>query len=104
MQQHITSPTHRSGHMLDLVISRTASAVISNTSVYPSSISDHFSVLFHLTTPKIPSTRQLEHVRNFRDLDQCCFEEDLSAKLASIDTQLDHLLCWKSTKQLLHQQ
>ena len=104
LEQHVTGSTHRSGHTLDLVISRsansaisapcvhsirTASSIISDTCIHPSSISDHYSVLFHLATPLPPSMRQVEHVRNYRDLDLVSFETDLRDKLTIVETESD---------------
>ena len=43
LQQHVTKPTHKEGHTLDLVISRASSSIISTTDGFDASISDHFS-------------------------------------------------------------
>ena len=48
LKQHVTEPTHMKGHMLELVITRSSSSIVSSTTAYPCSISDHYSVVFHL--------------------------------------------------------
>ena len=46
LEQRVTQTTHKGGHMLDLVITRTTSSIVHTTEVYRSCISDHSSVLF----------------------------------------------------------
>ena len=57
LEQRVTQPTHRGGHMLDLLITRTTSSIIRTTEVYRSCISDHFSVLFPLAISTVQSQR-----------------------------------------------
>ncbi|KAK7938465.1 hypothetical protein WMY93_001791 [Mugilogobius chulae] len=45
--QHVSEPTHRRGHILDLVQTRT-DVKITNVSVKPNSFSDHFTVFFNV--------------------------------------------------------
>ena len=43
--QHITAPTHRYGHCLDLMITReNTSPLISNITVHPG-LSDHYAII-----------------------------------------------------------
>ncbi|KAI0214517.1 putative RNA-directed DNA polymerase from transposon BS [Lamellibrachia satsuma] len=89
LKQHVTEPTHMKGHMLDLVITRSSSSIVSSTTAYPSSISDHYSVVFRLSSASPVSARAVKQLRDFRGLDLVRLETDLSSRLASIDTTLD---------------
>ena len=89
LKQHVTEPTHMKGHMLDLVITRSSSSIVSSTTAYPSSISDHYSVVFRLSSASPVSARAVKQLRDFRGLDVVRLETDLSSRLASIDTTLD---------------
>ena len=69
LKQHINVSTHRSGHTLDLVITRSDENVASKFDVYDPSISDHFVVSCMLSLP------------SFERKEICC------RKLNSIDMQ-----------------
>ena len=88
MQQHVTQPTHRSGNLLDMVITRVSSNIVTTTDVCKSSISDHYSVIFPLRVIKPRSSRQMRQVRNFKRMDHASFEADLISELANVDTEL----------------
>ena len=89
LQQHVTKPTHKAGHTLDLVISRESSSIISTTDVYDASISDHFSVLFNLTISDPSSVPKVKLARDMRSFSYTKFEDDLSIKLNKIPLQHD---------------
>ena len=46
--QHVTGPTHKHGHTLDLVISRGLNVSVEKTIVFPE-LSDHYLLCFHMT-------------------------------------------------------
>ena len=87
MQQHVTKPTHRSGNLLDLVITRVCSNIVASTDICESSISDHYSVIFPLHVTKPRSSSQMRQVRNFKRMDHASFEADLISELADVDTE-----------------
>ena len=89
LKQHVTEPTHMKGHMLVLVITRSSSAIVSLTTAYPSSISDHYSVVFRLSSASPGSARAVKQLRDFRGLDFVRLETDLPSRLGSVDTTLD---------------
>ena len=89
LKQHVTEPTHMKGHMLDLVITRSSSSLVSSTTAYPSSISDHYSVIFRLLSASPVSARAVKQLRDFRGIDFARLETDLSSRLAFVDTTLD---------------
>ena len=75
--------------MLDLLITRSSPSFVSLTTAYPSSISDHYSVVFRLSSPSPVSARAVKQLRDFRGIDFVRLETDLSSRLASVDTTLD---------------
>ena len=87
MQQHVTKPTHRSGNLLDLVITRVCSNIVAATDVCKSSISDHYSVIFPIHVTKPRSSSQTRQVRNFKRMDHASLEADLITELANVDTE-----------------
>ena len=64
LKQHVTEPTHMKGHMLDLVITRSSSSIVLSTTAYPSSISDHYSVVFRLSSASPVSARAVKQLRD----------------------------------------
>ena len=44
LTQHVLSPTHHSGHILDLVVSSSDNNLISSITVIPNSVSDHHRI------------------------------------------------------------
>ena len=89
LQQHVTKPTHKAGHTLDLVIPRASSSIISTTDVYDASISDHFSVLFNLIISYPSSVPKVKLARDMCSFSYTKFEDDLSIKLNKIPLQQD---------------
>ena len=93
--QHITSPTHRYGHCLDLMITReNTSPLISNISIHPG-LSDHYAIItdMNLKKPPMPTisvtTRHWKNV-NMQDL---CY--DIESQLENVnleDGELDYFV------------
>ena len=75
LAQHITSPTHKNGHILDLVITRSDELCADRFIVTDLSLSDHYAVNCVLSLRKPPlekkeiSYRKLKHIdiQQFRD-------------------------------------
>ena len=59
-EQHVSSPTHRSGHTLDAIISRSGYGLVSNVHV-GDLFSDHCLILCSLSHTKIPRPRKSKH-------------------------------------------
>ena len=76
LKQHVSEPTHVSGHILDLVMTRKDINLVSSTMV-GSFISDHGSVHCDLSChkPKIPKT-QITY-RNFKGINSSDFSTDI---------------------------
>ena len=87
LQQHVTKPTHKAGHMLDLVISRASSSIISTTDVYDASISDHISVLFNLIIRDPSFMPKVKLACDMRSFSYTKFKNDLCIKLNKIPLQ-----------------
>ena len=93
--QHITFPTHSSGHTLDLLLTRSCSTVISAIDSTDPSLSDHRAVLFSVIVPsrsRIPRVTKL--VRRFRSINLTNFASDIlsSPLLTSPVTSLENYL------------
>ena len=73
--QHITSPTHSSGNILDLIISHITSNIISNTSVQ-NLITDHHIVTFFLQAPTPKRQSKIITFRKIQNIDLPAFKKD----------------------------
>ena len=89
LQQHVTESTHIRRHRPDLVITHSSSSIVSSTTAYPSSISDHYSVVFLLSSANPVSAHTMRHLCNFRRLNHDRFDVDLLEHLASVDTNMN---------------
>ena len=75
--QHITSPTHSSGNILDLSISHNTSNIISNTSVQ-NLITDHHIVTFFLQAPTLKRQSKIITFRKIQNIDLPAFKKTSS--------------------------
>ena len=92
LKQHINVPTHRSGHTLDLVITRSDENVASKFDVYDPSISDHFVVSCMLSLPKTSFERKEICCRKLKSIDMQTFRDEISnSALASPSSIVDDL-------------
>ena len=78
MEQHIREPTHRSGHTLDLMITRAEENIASNFSVHDPTISDHFAVLCTLVLRKVPFERKRLCYRKLKSIDVSELRADIA--------------------------
>ena len=78
LKQHVNFSTHESGHTLDLLISHTSSASLSNISPYFPALSDHDAVLATLSVPvKDRPTRITKTIRSIRSINPAQFSNDI---------------------------
>ena len=70
LKQHISTPTHRSGHTLDLIITREDDKIASNFIVYDPVISDYLAVHCQLAFTKPPFEKKEIHYRKLRSIDK----------------------------------
>ena len=78
MEQHIREPTHRSGHTLDLMITRAEENIASNFSVHDPAISDHFAVSCTLALRKVPFERKRLYYRKLKSIDVLELRADIA--------------------------
>jgi hypothetical protein len=76
LSQHVTSPTHTSGHMLDLIMSRPSDKVVCSTSV-SSLISDHHAIHSKLNINRPPLPRKTVNYRNLKKMNMVQFKNQM---------------------------
>ena len=76
LKQHVQQPTHRTGHMLDLVLTRECET-ISNIRIQDDLISDHSSVFFELAASKPPLPKKQIQYRKLKSIDMDKFKSDI---------------------------
>ena len=77
LKQHITQPTHKSGHTLDLIITRDEDDVARNFTVFDPVISDHLAVCCTLSIPKVTFERKQVLFRRLKSIDMEQLREDI---------------------------
>ena len=76
LQPHMNAPTHLYGHILDLVITRSAAvSLVSNFCIAEQPISDHKAITFNLTLSKPPNIRKSVVSRALKNLDVEAFKD-----------------------------
>ena len=76
--QHTDKPTHKSGHILDLTLTRCNSSLAPSVTVLETGISDHFVVMCTFKLPKPPAKpSQYMTYRRLRKIDPPSFNEDI---------------------------
>ena len=89
--QSVTTPTHRSGHILDWVIHRKDDDTLLSATISPTLQSDHCSVLTQLHIFKPPPHAVYIEARNIAAIDLSSFRPDLQAGLYSRTTPAEQL-------------
>ena len=80
--QHVEKPTHKSGHMLDLIITRSCDTdFIRNIEVGTATISDHCAVHFNLYMSKPPAEVKEIVYRKIKSIDRSQFNKDIKSSL-----------------------
>jgi len=77
LQQHVSFPTHRCGHTLDLVITRQGDNIVNHVDVTHGLPSDHVGVVCTLSIKRPPPIRKQIQTRHLRRLDIGLFIADL---------------------------
>ena len=91
LDQHVTGPTHKSGHTLDLVISRPDDNLISNCTI-DSLLSDHHVVYCSIQLPK-PNYQKVKFFsRKLGSVDLQSFQDDLAPLLDSNSNNVNDLV------------
>ncbi len=78
LTQHVTGPTHKEGHTIDLVITRSSEDIIRDLYVTNPVISDHSAIHFKITVPKPGCQRKDVVFRKLRSIDKAQFASDIA--------------------------
>ena len=81
-QQHVTSPTHRSGHILDVVITKDNQYIIQEVKV-GDMLSDHNLIVCKIHHPKPVPLRVTVTTRKLRSVDITRVKSDISEKVVA---------------------
>ena len=93
LRQHVTVPTHKSGHILDLMITRCSNELVLSIPTVDHMISDHMIVCSDLNLPKPSMKVRTLTYRNLNTIDKTAFTselKDISIDLQQID-DINHL-------------
>ena len=83
--QHVSQPTHRCGHILDLVITREDDSLIESIDVDNVTFTiDHYMINCALNMCKPKTIKLSQSVRKYRQIDRQAFSVDLSTQMCSI--------------------
>ncbi len=77
LKQHVVGPTHRSGHTLDLLISRVDDTFLHGSPVVDTMMSDHWSILFMGRVRKPAPVMKRTSFRKIRDIDINSLRSDI---------------------------
>ncbi len=91
MHQHINEPTHKDGHILDLLITRKCDVDFVRDISVDCQISDHNAILFKAKAGKPPPLRKLIKYRKYRSIDMEKFKTDISSDISTFLEQTDDL-------------
>ncbi len=77
LTQHVSGPTHKRGHTLDLVITRSSEDVVSDIYVSAPVIADHSAIHFKLACSKPGFERKTITFRRLKSIDLKSFSQDI---------------------------
>ena len=94
MKQHVCSPTHRAGHILNLLITRDDDQLVTSISIHDAANSDHFFVNCALSMEKPLLTKKQIIYRSFKNFDIDLFISDTrgSSLISDLPNELDDLV------------
>ena len=78
LEQHVTVPTHRCLHTLDLIITRKSESIISDITADRSLPSDHFALLCSVKISRPSAAKKIICFRKLRDINIENFRKDIS--------------------------
>ena len=85
LTQHIQDVTHTSGHIIDLLNTKSHESPIFDVEVTDPLISDHKCISFHLDSTKPQYPQKEITYRKMKDFDLESFQTDLKASLSKFD-------------------
>ena len=93
MCQHVSFPTHNSGHVLDLIITNASPNLVTCPFLLDSNISDHKTVCLHIDLPKPNINKVTFSYRPINKINFTDFNQDISIAFSNIDNfNLDSLI------------
>jgi hypothetical protein len=81
LSQHVAVPTHNSGHILDIVLTKSHEKPVTNVNVKDYLISDHHCISFNLNIEKEPLPKKEISYRKIKSIDIPKFKADLQSSL-----------------------
>ena len=88
LKQHVNRPTHRDGHTLDLIITRTSDCLIITEPIADYFISDHAFVICQLHIPKPSTITKKINYRKYKEIDTSKFEDDIKQSCLYLVTEM----------------
>jgi hypothetical protein len=81
LKQHVSTPTHKKGHILDLLITRDTEDIISNVTVERDllAVSDHAATMCNLDITRPEPVRHKTSFRKLRQMDIDQFKRDINS-------------------------
>lgn len=76
LEQHVNSPTHTRGHILDLIITNSSDGLVSNLQVLPGMPSDHAVITFSVDFPRPASSKVTTERRKLQSINLQAFLND----------------------------
>lgn len=100
LEQHVKKPTHVSGHILDLIITRCSDVLINSKPLTDYYFSDHLTLLCDLALGKPPPEVKKVSYRKVKDIDKRILREDLGRSdlcLKTFESLNDTVSCYDNT-------
>ena len=79
LKQHVTGPTHKDGHTLDLIVTRCSDCILSAPPKVDCYLSDHASVCCMLASQRPPLLDKTITFRKYKGIDLGSFKRDLNS-------------------------
>lgn len=88
LEQHVTQPTHRDGHILDLTITCISEKLIDGPPLVGQFISDHAAVSCRLALTRPGLSVKTINYRKIKSIDSDSLRQDLQSTALCMDKQL----------------
>ena len=89
LEQHVHEPTHRRGHTLDLLITRTVDNLVSEVEVIRGLPSDHYAVKCNVPFSRPGPVKKSVCYRELRKIDVEQFQQDIKSSVLFTDPSED---------------
>ena len=99
LSQSVNEPTHKHGHLLDLVFHRHNECLLHSTCLDHGLTSDHIAVLCQLDIPKPAIQPVTTQFRSISKIDKNSFKQDLAQSITPLKTHSAQTDLWKHQKE-----